>query len=469
MQLNGHPLRHVGLQRSQTSPSLQERAHHLIPGGCHTYAKGDDQFPMLAPEFIARGSGCRVWDAGGRQYIEYGMGNRSVGLGHAYPAVVEAVQRELLRGSNFTRPSTIEVACAETFLELIDGAEMVKFCSDGSDATSGAVRLARAYTGRDLIACCADHPFFSVDDWFIGTTPMSAGIPEAIQRLTVTFRYNDIAGTEALFDQYPGRIAALILEPARTEDPPAGYLQALQQLCHANGALLILDEMITGFRWHNGGAQKLYGIVPDLATFGKALANGFSVSALAGRREFMRLGGLDHDDRPRVFLLSTTHGGETHALAAAIATMQVYRSEGVIEHLYRQGARLRQQAEAAVRRHGLTEFVKILGKPCCLSYATLGPDRRPSQAFRTLFLQETIRRGVLMPSLVVSYSHSEEDIDLTVAAIDGALEIYRRALDQGVERYLAGRPSQTVYRRYNHPEGLPKVPAAAPNEMAAPR
>ncbi len=469
MQLNGHQFHLAGVQPSQTSSCLQVRAHHLIPGGCHTYAKGDDQYPIVAPAFIARGSGCRVWDANGRQYIEYGMGNRAVGLGHAHPAVVEAVQRELLRGSNFTRPSTIELACAETFLELIDGAEMVKFCSDGSDATSGAVRLARAYTGRDLIACCADHPFFSVDDWFIGTTPMNAGIPEAVRQLTLTFRYNDIAGTEALFDQHPGKIAALILEPARAEDPPAGYLQALQRLCHAHGALLILDEMITGFRWHNGGAQKLYGIVPDLATFGKALANGFSVSALAGRREFMRLGGLDHCDRPRVFLLSTTHGAETHALAAAIATMQVYRREGVIEHLYRQGARLRQQAEEAIRRHGLAEFVKIVGKPCCLAYATLGPDGRPSQAFRTLFLQETIRRGVLMPSLVVSYAHTDADVDITAAAIDGALEVYRQALDQGVDRYLVGRPSQTVYRSYNQPEGLAPVPPVAAHELAARR
>jgi glutamate-1-semialdehyde 2,1-aminomutase len=243
-----------------------------------------------------------------------------------------------------------------------------------------------------------------------------------------------------------------MLEPARTEEPKDRYLYALQQLCHANGALLILDEMITGFRWHNGGAQKTYGIVPDLSAFGKALANGFSVSALAGRREFMRLGGLDHDDRPRVFLLSTTHGAETHALAAAIATMQVYQNAGVIEHLYRQGTRLKTQVEEVIGRHGLGEFVKILGRPCCLAYATLDQDGQPSQAFRTLLLQETIRRGVLMPSLVVSYSHTEEDIDLTVAAIDEALAVYRRALDDGVEHYLVGRPSQTVYRRYNRPE-----------------
>jgi glutamate-1-semialdehyde 2,1-aminomutase len=445
-------------RQSSISARLTNVAHQLIPGGSHTYAKGDDQYPIHAPGFILRGSGCRVWDANGREYIEYGMGNRTVGLGHAYPAVLEAVQRELLRGSNFTRPSPIEVACAEQFLSLIDGAEMVKFCKDGSDATSGAVRLARAYTGRDMIACCADHPFFSTDDWFIGTTPMNAGIPETIRQLTVTFRYNDIVSAQTLFEQYPGQIAALILEPARTDEPRGGYLHALQRLCHANGALLILDEMITGFRWHSGGAQKLYGMVPDLSTFGKAMANGFSVSALAGRREFMRLGGLGHHDRPRVFLLSTTHGAETHALAAAIATMQAYEREGVIEHLYRQGARLQRQAQEAIHRHGLTEFVKIVGRPCCLSYATLDQDGRPSQAFRTLFLQETIRRGVLTPSLVVSYSHSDEDIDLTVEAIDGALDIYRRALDEGVERYLVGRPSQTVYRRYNQPEVTVQAP-----------
>jgi glutamate-1-semialdehyde 2,1-aminomutase len=442
---NGHAFRFHDLQ---IPARIKELAHHLIPGGCHTYAKGDDQYPLLAPGFIARGLGCRVWDTDGREYIEYD--NQSVGLGHAYPPVVQAVQEELSRGGNFTRPSPIEVACAEQFLALIDGAEMVKFCKDGSDATSGAVRLARAYTGRDLIACCADHPFFSTDDWFIGLTAMNAGIPETVRQLTVTFRYNDLASAEALFGQYPGRIAAFILEPARTEEPQEGYLQALQRLCHANGALLILDEMITGFRWHNGGAQNVYDIVPDLSAFGKALANGFSVSALAGRREFMRLGGRDHHDRPRVFLLSTTHGAETHALAAAIATMQVYQREGVIEHLYRQGTRLWRLAEEVIRRHGLTEFVKILGRPCCLSYATLNQDGQPSQALRMLFLQETIRRGVLMPSLAVSYSHTEEDIDLTVAALDGALGVYRRAIDDDVERYLIGRPSQT------QPETMPQ-------------
>jgi glutamate-1-semialdehyde 2,1-aminomutase len=440
------------IDRFETSRRLQRQAHALIPGGCHTYAKGDDQYPVLAPGFIARGAGCRVWDADGNQYIEYGNGNRAVGLGHAYPPVVKAAREALENGCNFTRPATLEVACAETLLGLVPAAEMVKFCKNGSDATSAAVRLARAYTGRDLIAICADHPFFSVDDWFIGTTPMNAGIPEAIQQLTLAYRYNDIAGVRSLFERHPRQIAACILEAARSDEPHDGFLNELKALCEANGALLILDEMITGFRWDKGGAQRVYDIEPHLSTWGKALGNGFSVSALAGKRDVMRLGGLEHTDRPRVFVLSTTHGAETHALAAAIATIAVYRDEPVIEHLYAQGTRLRTGIEAAIARHGLARHVKILGRPCCLLYATLDRDGRPSQAFRTLFLQETIKRGILMPSLVVSYSHTDADIDATVEAVDGALAIYARALEDGPERHLVGRPSQVVYRRFNRPE-----------------
>ena len=440
------------ISRFAKSKSLQAKAHHLIPAGCHTYAKGDDQYPVLAPGFIARGIGCHVWDVDGNEYIEYGMGNRAVALGHAFPAVADAAAEELTRGCNFTRPSHIEVACAEELLSLIDTAEMVKFCKDGSDATSGAVKLARAYTGRDLIAFCGDHPFFSVDDWFIGTTPMGAGVPEAVKQLSVTFHYNDLASVRELFAKYPDQIACVILEPCRLDEPKNNFLQELLRLCHENGALFILDEMITGFRWHKGGAQKTYDIVPDLSTFGKAMSNGFSVSALAGKREFMRLGGLDHCDRPRVFLLSTTHGAETHALAAAIATIRTYKHEPVIEHLYRAGDTLRTGIGQVVTRHGLEAQVPLMGRSCCLLYGSRDADGNPSQALRTLFLQETIRRGVIMPSLAVSYSHTDADIDKTIQAIDGALEIYARALNDGVGDYLVGRPSQVVQRRYNLPD-----------------
>ncbi|WP_081709710.1 glutamate-1-semialdehyde 2,1-aminomutase [Mesorhizobium erdmanii] len=448
------------------SGRLQERGRELIPGGSHTYAKGEDQYPILAPGFIERGLGCHVWDVDGNKYIEFGMGNRSVGLGHAYPTVLRAVETALSGGSNFTRPARIEVDCAETFLELI-GAQMVKFCKDGSDATSGAVRLARAYTGRDLVACCADHPFFSTDDWFIGTTPMNAGIPEAVRNLTVSFRYNDIASVVDLFNRYPGKVAALILEPSRGDDPADGFLHEVQNLCRENGALLILDEMITGFRWHAAGAQALYGIEPDLSTFGKALGNGFSVSALAGKREYMRLGGLDHTDRPRVFLLSTTHGAETHALAAAIATMRTYRDEPVIEHLHRQGTKLRDGIAEVARHHGVDRHFKVVGRPSCLAYTTFDPGGKPSQTYRSLFLQETIKRGVLMPSLVVSYTHDDAAVMKTIEAVDGALAVYARALESGPSHFLVGRPSQPVFRRFNNGDEQARMPVASANPLAA--
>jgi glutamate-1-semialdehyde 2,1-aminomutase len=431
------------------SRRLQKRAHEIIPGGCHTYAKGDDQYPLLAPGFIARGEGAHVWDVDGGEYIEYGMGNRAVGLGHAYAPVIEAAMAEMRNGCNFTRPSPIEVTAAAELLALVEGAEMVKFCKNGSDATSAAMKLARAYTGRDKIAFCADQPFFSVDDWFIGTTPMGAGVPKAVADLSVGFRYNDIASVEAMFAAHPGEIAGVMLEAARIEEPQNNFLHEVQRLCREHGALFILDEMITGFRWHSGGAQAFYGITPDLSTFGKAMGNGFSVAALAGKREFMRLGGLDHVDKPRVFLLSTTHGAETHALAAAIATMRTYREQPVIEHLDRVGGMLKSGIDEVVAFHGLENHISTSGRPSCLMFTARDAAGKPSQAFRSLLLQETIRRGVIMPSLVVSYAHTDEDIERTVDAVDGAMGIYKRALAHGVEHFLVGRASQVVQRRFN--------------------
>jgi glutamate-1-semialdehyde 2,1-aminomutase len=427
---------------------LQAKSHALIPGGAHTYSKGDDQYPELAPGFIARGRGCHVWDVDGNEFIEYAMGLRAVTLGHAYPEVIRAAEEAIQHGTNFNRPSPLEVECAEELLGIVDGADMVKFTKDGSTANTAAITLARAITGRDKVALCIDHPFFSYNGWSIGTTPVDAGIPESEKALTLTFHYNDLESVKALFDKHPGEIAAMILEPSRGDDPIEGFLHEVRRLCTQNGTLLVLDEMITGFRWHLGGGQKYYGVTPDLSTFGKALANGFSVSALAGKREFMERGGLHHD-KERVFLLSTTHGAETHGLAAAIATMRVYQREPVIEHLWSIGERLALGFTAATREAGLEDYVHVVGKPCNLAFATKGPDGQPSQAYRTLFLQETIARGVLMPSLVVSYSHTADDVDRTIDAVRGALKVYRRAMDGGAERFLVGRPSKIVYRRYN--------------------
>ncbi|MER5948595.1 glutamate-1-semialdehyde 2,1-aminomutase [Streptomyces sp. NPDC001904] len=429
------------------SLAANERLHELIPGGAHTYAKGDDQYPEDLAPVISHGQGAQVWDVDGNRYVEYGSGLRSVSLGHAHPKVTEAVRRELDRGSNFVRPSILEVEAAECFLATVPTAEMVKFAKNGSDVTTAAVRLARAVTGRPRVAICADQPFFSVDDWFIGTTPMSSGIPDAINELTVAFPYGDLTATEELLTRYRGEIACLILEPAGHTEPPAGYLAGLRELADRHGCVLVFDEMITGLRWSEAGAQGLYGVVPDLSTFGKALGNGFAVSALAGRRELMEHGGLRHS-HDRVFLLSTTHGAETHSLAAAMAVLTTYKEEGITARLHALGERLAAGVREAAARAGVGDHVVVRGRASNLVFGTLDEKLRPSQEYRTLFLRELLAGGVLAPSFVVSSALTDADIDRTVDAVARACEVYRKALDAGDPTpWVGGRPVKPVFRR----------------------
>ncbi len=428
------------------SQAAARRLAQLVPGGSHTYAKGQDQYPSESPGVLSRGRGSHVWDLDGNEFIEYGMGLRSVGLGHAYPDVVDAVRASLELGTNFTRPGHVELELSELLVDLFDAADMVKFTKDGSTATTAALKLARKATGRDMVAICADHAFFSYDDWFMSTTTMDGGIPDAEADNVASFRYNDLDSVHEMFARRPDAISAVFLEPARTEQPAAGFLEGLRRSCDEHGTVLVFDEMITGFRYDLKGAQHLYGVKPDLSTWGKALANGFSVSALAGSRDLMLLGSRERpgDD---VFLLSTTHGAEVCSLAAAIATIGVYQREPVIEHFYRQGERLRDGLVGLSAAHGLSDLVKPVGFACNLMFSTLDVDRRPSQRLRTLFLQETAKRGILAPSLVVSYSHSDDDVDRTLEAFDGALAVYALALDDGADQYLEGPPSRTVFDR----------------------
>ncbi|GAB1508208.1 glutamate-1-semialdehyde 2,1-aminomutase [Actinophytocola sp. KF-1] len=425
------------------SAEANKRLHDMVPGGAHTYAKGEDQYPEAMAPVISHGRGAHVWDVDGNEYIEYGSGLRAVSLGHAHPRVVEAVRAQLELGSNFVRPAALEVEAAAKFLATVPTAEMVKFAKNGSDVTTAAVRLARAVTGRTAIALCADQPFFSTDDWFIGTTAMDAGIPA---QDVVTFPYGDLLAVEHLFATH--RVACLILEAATQTDPPAGYLRGLRDLCTRHGVVLVFDEMITGFRWSEAGAQGVYGVTPDLSTFGKALGNGFAVSALAGKRDLMELGGL-RDPRERVFLLSTTHGGETHALAAAMAVMDTYVEEGIAQRLHDIGARLAAGVRAVARDAGVADHVMVRGRDSNLVFATLDRDGRPSQAYRTLFMRRLILGGVIGPSFVVSSALTDEDIDRTVDVVADACAVYRQALDAGDPTpWLGGRPVKPVFRKF---------------------
>lgn len=427
----------------------QKRLLSVIPGGAHTYSRGYDQYPSNAPQILTGGKGAYVFDPDGKRYLDYGMALRAVNIGYAEDEIDAAAYAQIRLGNNLTRSSMIELEAAELLVNLIDSVDMVKFTKNGSTAVSAAVKLARAYTGREVVVRCADHPFFSYDDWFIGSTPLTRGIPRETLDNTKQFRYNDVASLRAVIDQYPGQIACVVLEAETTETPRQGFLLEVQAMCRQNGIVFVLDEMITGFRWHMKGAQHLYGLNPDLSTFGKAMANGFSVSCIAGRREIMELGSIEFEGRERLFLLSTTHGAEMSGLGAFVATMGMMQREGVVDHLWAYGRSLVALIEAKARAHGVDQSLKAGGPACSPWYATLDAEGRPSLALRTLFSQEMIRHGVLMPWIALSLRHGEQELRITADALDRALPVYRKALEEGVEKYLSGPVIKPVFRKFN--------------------
>ncbi len=429
--------------------TYRDRLHHLIPGGAHTYSRGDDQFPSNAPCILEKGHGAYVWDPQGNKYLDYGMGLRSVTIGYANERVNQAAMAQMQKGINLPRASTVELEAAELLVDLIPSADMVKFAKNGSNVTTAAVKIARAYTGRKYICMPRQHPFFSFDDWFIGTTPITKGIPQEVSGLSLLFDYNDIDSLKKLFAEYPGQIACVILEPATFVSPHSEFLQQVRALCTKEGALCIFDEMITGFRWHLSGAQAFYDVIPDLSTFGKGMANGFPLAALVGKREFMALGGIGESHQERVFLLSTTHGAEMVSLGAFIETVNVYREWDIINHLWQYGQKLQDGIQEIVSTLGIEQYFSLMGTPASMNYVTRGREGEISLAFRTLFAQEMIKNGVLMPWIAVSYAHQQPELDYTLHAVEKSLKIYQQALQEGVEKYLQGDVIKPVFRKYN--------------------
>ena len=429
--------------------SYRDRLQKVIPGGAHTYSRGADQFPANAPQILARGKGAYVFDDKGTQYLDYGMALRAVNIGYAEAEIDEAAMHEIRNGNNLTRPSMVELEATELFTSLIASTNIMKFTKNNSTSVSTAVKLARAFTGRELVVRCAEHPFFSYDDWFIGSTTLTRGVPRAAIEQTKLFRFNDIDSLRSLFALHRDEIACVVLEPATTAHPDKNFLQEVQAECRAHGALMILDEMITGFRWHLKGAQHYYGVQPDLCTFGKAMANGFSVSCVAGRREVMELGSIEIPGRERVFLLSTTHGAEMAGMGAFVATVRYLEREPVVEHLWRYGQKLIDLMNGLAKEFGVEASLQAGGVPCSPYYATLDRDGKPSLELRTLLAQELVRGGVLMPWIAVSYRHREPELALTERALRAALPVYRRGLESGAAALLEGPAIKPVFRKFN--------------------
>lgn len=414
------------------SRQLLARSAARIPGCAQTFSKSPISFMQdVSPNFIERAEGACVWDVDGNRYVDMIMGLGPVILGHADRVVNEAAFDQMRRGMSFCLPSTAEVELAELLCEIIPCAEMVRFGKNGSDVTSAAVRVSRAFTNRDKVARCGYHGW---QDWFVGSISKNRGVPEAVQRLTLRFPYNDLDAVNKLFADNPNDIACVIMEPIVLDDPHPGYLEEVRSICHRHGALLVFDEVVTGLRIALGGAQEQFGVTPDLACFGKALGNGFPLSAIMGRADVMRL-------FEEVFF-SFTHGGEAASIAAGIATIQELRRRDGIKTLWRIGTLLKDGANDLLKDAGLSDRVRCAGLPPRTAITF------ESHALRSLFQQEAIRRGILTHgNHMLSLSHTEEIIEETLGAYRGIFAVIAEALAKGnVEEYLEGPPLQPVVR-----------------------
>lgn len=432
-------VRPISLEKSQ---ALFKRSQKRIPSCTQTFSKGYTQFVQgVSPIFIERGEGAVVYDTDGNDFIDYPLALGAVTIGHCHPVVDAAVIEQVKKSPSHTLPHPLEVEVAERLCEIIPCAEKVRFGKNGSDATSGAVRVARALTGRDKIACCGYHGW---QDWYIGTTLRNRGVPKAVQELTLTFPYNDLPALEALFEQHADQIAAVIMEPVGVFPHAEGYLEDLKTMVHHYGALLIFDEVVTGFRLAPGGAQQYFGVTPDIACVGKGMANGYPISAVVGPSDIM-------EEFDRSFF-SFTFGGEAVSLAAVKATLNVMVEENVISHMWIMGRKLKDGFNYLARLHNLEGHVSCMGLPPKAAVVFEENGGAPALAYKALFQQECARRGVLFNgNHAICLMHTDEQIEYTIGVYDEALKVLENAYaKKDPESFLSGPMIEPVFRKMNY-------------------
>ena len=425
-------------RRYRQSEVLLEEALEFIPLGAQTFSKSITQYPRgAAPLFIDRAEGSTAWDVDGNRYVDFNNSLCAITLGHCDPDVTQAVEHELRRGTIFSLSSAIEVEVARLIAETVPCAEKVRFGKNGSDATSGVIRAARAFTGREHVAVCGYHGW---QDWYIGSTLRNKGVPQCTRDLTHGFAYNDLASLERLLGEHPGQFAAVILEPMNVAWPDDGFLQGVVDLAARHGAVSIFDETITGFRFSLGGAQELFGVTPDLACFGKGLANGYPLSAVTGRADVMR-------EFEEIFF-SFTMGGERLSLAAAVAAITKARDAEVPTRLAQQGQKILDGLGELIGQSGSGEFLSTAGHPSWSFLLIRDTEKADQWAIRTLFLQEMLQRGVLtLGTHNMSFAHSDEDVDQILSVYSDVLPILAAAVrDSTVADQLQCEPLKPLFR-----------------------
>ena len=424
--------------RYQKSEEYLQRALKTVPLGSQTFSKSKTQLPIgVSPFFASKGKGAYMWDVDGNQYIDFVNSLASITLGYSDPDVNKAVSEQLQEGIIFSLAHELEFKVAEKIVEMVPCAEMVRFGKNGSDATAGAIRLARAYTRKDHVLVCGYHGW---QDWYIGSTTRDLGVPAAVKGLTHKFTYNDIASLESKLNELKGNVAAVILEPVNVTPPTDNFLEKVKELTHAHGAVLVFDETITGFRLANGGAQEFFGVTPDLATFGKGLANGYPLSAIAGKAEIMKL-------MEEIFF-SFTFGGETLSLAASLAVLNKLQTQSVLKKMAATGEKIIEPLRSLIKEQDLGSIFSVSGYPIWSFFLINDTERISSWAFKTLFVQEMFANGIfILGSHNISYAHSEDDVKKLLAGYKSYLAKVREGVDKGsLDSLLKVAPLKPLFK-----------------------
>ena len=414
-----------------------EKSRKIIPSLTQTFSRAAYTFVEgVYPIYAKKAKGSHFFDVDDNEYIDYLCGLGPIILGYAYPRVDEAIKKQLENGILFSLPHKLEIDLSELMCDIVPCAEMVKFSKTGSGSATGAVRAARAITKRDKIAYCGSGGVWH--DWFAAIISRNQGVPEFNKELIFPFDYNDIDGLEYIFEQNKNEIACVFLEPTIFDKPQNDFLKKTKKLAAENDSILIFDEIVTGFRFSNGGAQELFGIEPDITVLGKGIANGMPLSAVVGKTEFMKV----FDD----IFFSTTYASDTLSLAASFATVSEIKEFPVVQKIWERGTILMNEFNKVTEENKMD--IKLEGYPVRMKLVAKDSSGQDSVLLRSLLIQELVKRGIFFHPGVefISYSHDKEDIQKTIDSLIDVIPTLKKAVDENkIESYLEGKPSKPVY------------------------
>lgn len=423
------------MSRYTNSNLWLDRAELTIPLGSQTFSKSRTQYPVgVSPLYISRAKKEKVWDVDGNAYIDLVSSLASVTLGYNDRSFNNNIKKQLRKGVTFSLPGTLEAEVAEMICELVPSAEMVRFGKNGTDATSAAVRLARAFTGRNKVLVCGYHGW---QDWYIGSTSRDKGVPKEVSNLTKAFKFNDIAGLKNLLQE--GDVACVVMEPMNVAFPANGFLENVRKLTSDFGSILIFDETITGFRFAKGGAQSLFGVTPDLSTFGKGIANGFPLSAVVGKKEIMR----EMED----IFFSGTFGGELLSLAAAKHVLLMHEDDKIAPVLAKNGSNLALGTEELISKHDLADYLSLSGHDSWKFMIWNGDEVSTTDELKTLFLQEVFARGLLiLGTHNVTLKHDQRVAEKILSIYDEVFETISKGIKSGsISKLLKVAPLKPLF------------------------